>query len=480
MAVVAGMEWKVAFSPGSASWAAHGGTALMSGVGEANGGTEALFLRVPEAHTAVQGLVAQSYLAPSLLTEGFGSPDRHPDSTRHLDALFAGASGPRFGGAGLNHFAGLNPSPPAPEEESSDSWPVASVPNAAGLERLDYRARPSDQWSDPAPLEDTRSEGPAYGVSSSYQLSDPAPSDNVGVRAGASVDSVVTPSVMTGRSSASHGTLVDVPVDSFRITRSPVSNATMEVRFALTEYSSTGAVRNEYVVAIPSGAAHVDIRSGLPPAGQANGTEIVTLTLLSNGDYQIVQPTVARFIPGNARDCSEPALIAAFQQEKLAEAFSALVARNRSSVMRTCYGVLGNWHDAEDVTQMVFLILAQQQMQLQNSLVGWLRTVARNAAIAFLRSRARRARHESRSAKPIMVASEEPQHELREELDVALNQLSPPLRDAVHLRYIEGWSQAEAARMVGCPRGTLSQRAALGVRQLRSILGQGNGPADKD
>jgi RNA polymerase sigma-70 factor (ECF subfamily) len=79
-----------------------------------------------------------------------------------------------------------------------------------------------------------------------------------------------------------------------------------------------------------------------------------------------------------------------------------------------------------------------------------------------------------------MVASEEPLRELREELDVALNQLSPPLRDAVQLRYLEGWSQAEAAQMLGCPRGTLSQRAALGVRQLRGILGQRNGIAETD
>lgn len=63
---------------------------------------------------------------------------------------------------------------------------------------------------------------------------------------------------------------------------------------------------------------------------------------------------------------------------------------------------------------------------------------------------------------------------------MALSQLSAPLRDAVQLRYLEGWSQAEAARMLGCPRGTLSQRAALGVRQLRGILGQGDAIADKD
>jgi RNA polymerase sigma factor (sigma-70 family) len=290
---------------------------------------------------------------------------------------------------------------------------------------------------------------------------------------------VVTPSITAGRSSTGLGTCLEAPADGFRITRSPVSHSTMEVHYTLTEYSSAGAVRHEDVAAIPSGAAYVDIPNGLPPAEQANEPEIVTLTLRDNGDYRIGRPNVARFLSGTARACSEPALAAAFQGEKLAEAFSALVARNRSSVLKTCYGVLGNWHDAEDVAQMVFLALAQQQFQLGSSLAGWLRTVARNTSITVLRSRERRSRHESHGAKPLLAASEEPLRELREELDVALNQLSGPLRDAVRLRYLEGWSQVEAAQILGCPRGTLSQRAALGIRHLRGILSHG-GFADKD
>jgi RNA polymerase sigma factor (sigma-70 family) len=46
------------------------------------------------------------------------------------------------------------------------------------------------------------------------------------------------------------------------------------------------------------------------------------------------------------------------------------------------------------------------------------------------------------------------------------------LRDAVRLRYLEGWSQEQAAQRLGCPRGTLSQRAARGIQTLRDILAQ--------
>jgi len=45
------------------------------------------------------------------------------------------------------------------------------------------------------------------------------------------------------------------------------------------------------------------------------------------------------------------------------------------------------------------------------------------------------------------------------------------LQQAVQLRYLEGRSQKEAAEIAGCPRGTLAQRTANGVRRLRDVLG---------
>src|SRR4051794_2346700 len=85
-AVVAGMEWSSAFGPGRVLWTADSRTALMSGAGEANGGTESFLFTVADAHTAGRGAVARPHLAPLPLAEGFASVGRHGDSTRHLDA----------------------------------------------------------------------------------------------------------------------------------------------------------------------------------------------------------------------------------------------------------------------------------------------------------------------------------------------------------------------------------------------------------
>src|SRR5258708_3020687 len=94
--------------------------------------------------------------------------------------------------------------------------------------------------------------------------------------------------------------------------------------------------------------------------------------------------------------------------------------------------------------------------------------------IVLLPSGTRPPRHEQQAAKPVQVASEEPAHDQREELDAALARIPGPLREAVRLRYLEGLSQLEAAHLVGCPRGTLAQRAAHGVARLRGILSNGH------
>ena len=78
---------------------------------------------------------------------------------------------------------------------------------------------------------------------------------------------------------------------------------------------------------------------------------------------------------------------------------------------------------------------------------------------------------ERRAATPLCAAPDEPEIDLREEVEAALSRVEEPLRQAVQLRYLEGLSQAEAAEAVGCPRGTLSRRASLGLSRLRELGG---------
>jgi RNA polymerase sigma factor (sigma-70 family) len=163
-------------------------------------------------------------------------------------------------------------------------------------------------------------------------------------------------------------------------------------------------------------------------------------------------------------------LLADFRLARSQEAFSHLVTRHQGMVYRTCARLLANHQDAEEATQAAFVMLAQQAGRIRESLAGWLHKVARDVAIQLLRTRARRARRERVAAMRQIGYALDPSAELREELDWALDRLPVPLREAVILRYLEGREQEEAARLAGCPRGTLSRRSSEGLNRLRSIL----------
>lgn len=173
----------------------------------------------------------------------------------------------------------------------------------------------------------------------------------------------------------------------------------------------------------------------------------------------------------NLAALSDQELLAEYCSTRSPDVFNQIIDRHRAMVYRTSLRVLNHQQDAEDASQGVFLILARQPYLVKHALAGWLHEVARRAAIDLLRNRTSRSRREEEVAgmkKPSPAPS--PETELREELDVALNRLPGPLREAVVLRYMEGRDQHEAAQLAGCPQGTLAWRCTQGLEKLRSIL----------
>jgi RNA polymerase sigma factor (sigma-70 family) len=264
---------------------------------------------------------------------------------------------------------------------------------------------------------------------------------------------------------------LDLQSAAFRISRTPADASPLQVAFVQTVYGPSGTVAQEGIVSFVPRSTYVDVPLVWGLDQTDDPPEIVTLTLRGDGCYRVAQPTATLFLVDATHACSETALFEAFRRGQSPEAFNALFQLHRSAVFQTCVGLLRNLADAEDVTQVVFLMLARQPLRLGMNMAGWLRTVARHACIGLLRSRSRRARHEKNAAKAEHVHGEDELIDLRDELDAALAQLAPDLGDAVRLRYLEGWSQQQAAERLGCPRGTLSQRASRGVQTLRDILG---------
>jgi len=166
-------------------------------------------------------------------------------------------------------------------------------------------------------------------------------------------------------------------------------------------------------------------------------------------------------------------LIAAYAHSGDQKAFAELVLRHQRMVYRVCQRMLGHHQEAEDATQAVFLVMLHKANGLtrKGELTGWLYGVARNVALEALRKRGRRKEEAMLDETEAVAAEDSPDHEAAlQSLDRELAGLSGVLRQAVVLRYLQGYDQAEAARQAGCSMGTLASRASRGIERLRQRL----------
>ncbi len=156
-------------------------------------------------------------------------------------------------------------------------------------------------------------------------------------------------------------------------------------------------------------------------------------------------------------------------------AFISLVERHGPMVLRVCRTVLRNAHDAEDAFQATFLILAIKagSIQRRQSLTSWLYSVAYNVAATARSSAARRRSHELQAGRTRSIAFvEDARDDLEEVICGELGKIPKRYRDVLVLCYLEGLTQQQAARQLGCPIGTVQSRLARGRERLRARLTQ--------
>jgi RNA polymerase sigma factor (sigma-70 family) len=156
-------------------------------------------------------------------------------------------------------------------------------------------------------------------------------------------------------------------------------------------------------------------------------------------------------------------------------AFSEVVRRHVDFVYSAALRVIGNVHLAEEVSQKVFLALAQNARRLADRAVlsGWLFCTAHNLSVNAVRGEVRRrAREEKAAAMNELLAGE---HEADWEsialhLDDALRQLSEPDRDALLLRYFQRKSAREMAQALGISGEAAQKRVNRAIERLRALL----------
>jgi RNA polymerase sigma-70 factor (ECF subfamily) len=127
-----------------------------------------------------------------------------------------------------------------------------------------------------------------------------------------------------------------------------------------------------------------------------------------------------------------------------------------------------NPQTAEDLTQEAFLRAWMNRHRFDPARgrpAAWLMAVARNSAIDYLRA----ARPQTMDVPPLPAESPDP-------CDVyavrrALARLAPEERRALELAYEEGLTQAEIARRIGRPLGTVKTWVRVGLRNLAAAMG---------
>jgi uncharacterized protein len=162
------------------------------------------------------------------------------------------------------------------------------------------------------------------------------------------------------------------------------------------------------------------------------------------------------------------------------EAFSPLLLRYYPSVLRLCRRLLGLSPAAQDVAQEAALqsFLGLAQLHEPERFGAWLHAIAANLARMALRRRRLLSLDALTDGAPLAalwsaVPTPEEVHAAREVHDAivaALGELSSVNREVAIGFYLEGYSYAELAELLGVPVSTVKGRLFKGRRLLRQAL----------
>lgn len=162
-------------------------------------------------------------------------------------------------------------------------------------------------------------------------------------------------------------------------------------------------------------------------------------------------------------------------------AWEGIVDQHSDRVFRLAYRLTGNRHDAEDLTQEVFVrvfrSLATFTDNGSGSFEAWLHRITTNLFLDQARRRQRirfdalsTERAEAMPAAMPGPATAVGDRGFDDDVEHALAQLAPDFRVAVVLCDIEGMSYDEIASILGVKIGTVRSRIHRGRAQLRQAL----------
>lgn len=169
--------------------------------------------------------------------------------------------------------------------------------------------------------------------------------------------------------------------------------------------------------------------------------------------------------------------------------FEELLRRYRTRVYRVCYHVAGNAEDAEDWAQECFVRVYRQLARYDagRPFAPWMIRVVSNTCVNLAKARQGRDSKvaagldeqwvsSDSGADPLRVALRT--HEARQ-VQAAVTELGPQMRQAIALRIVEGLSLHDLAETLGVPLQTAASRVRRALIQIREKLDQAESEVER-
>ena len=156
------------------------------------------------------------------------------------------------------------------------------------------------------------------------------------------------------------------------------------------------------------------------------------------------------------------------------DVFEILMTRHETSLLRYVLSLINHGHDAQDITQDIWLSAYQHLNEIKNAenFKNWLYAIARNRCRYYL----------GRRVEPLQLFDDhtelfdpEDEHIRRARRRRVLNavaSLSQILRKTVTLYYITGYTCSEVSHRLNVPVGTVKRRLADARKQLKLVFNQ--------
>jgi RNA polymerase sigma-70 factor (sigma-E family) len=150
--------------------------------------------------------------------------------------------------------------------------------------------------------------------------------------------------------------------------------------------------------------------------------------------------------------------------------FADFVTVRSPSLMRMAWALTGDQHAAEDLLQSALAKTARRWRHVRESPEAYVRKAMYHEQVSRWRSPRWRRERVTGVLPEQSVGDLSGEVDLRVSLEQALLALPPRVRAVLVLRYFEDLPEAEVARIMGCPVGTVRSQTHRALARLRELL----------